>query len=201
MGVIKLIKRYGDFKIRDYIPFLIGIIVMLYATISGFCLRDKSILVVIPLGCAISWILFILRPYNEVFYFEGDYIIVLKRRLEQRRVYIPSKIALVISYTSIDSKSSGRSYILKSKYSITLIHNLCQDDALKSLHTGICYRYTNTDMERIFQQNYIYDFVGNVDLLNIILRRNLEYIIIPQSLYPRIFLPNNGEKIYIDEHY
>lgn len=196
-----MIKRYGDFRLYDYIPYLIGITVMLVLAIAGFILFDTSMLSGIPLAYAIIMVFFISRPYNEVFCFEENSITILKGSVVQRRIEIPSQIALIITYTSIDSALSGRSYIIRSKYSITLIHSICQDEALELLHKDIRLRYTNTDIERSFQQNYIYDFVGSVDLLNLMLQCNLEYIIIPRSLYQKNVLPNIAGKVYIDEMY
>ncbi len=199
MAVNKLyFKRYGKFNYRDYLSAWVAMLFLWLLSFSLIYIGEFSFGIII-ISLTLLWILSIFIPYFEFFYIESGKIYVHKG-LSKHNFEITNK-TLIISYTDIHFPLEIQSYILKNKYSVSIVQ---QDDiALVSnmLHKNHVKKYTNNTIENNFGNCFNYSFVCNQQILNQLLENNVK-VIIPESLIGVFNFDNIKQcKVYFDLGY
>ena len=200
-------RRYGRFRFYDYISSWLAIVFLFVLVVICFLTDTLVYLFILPLLVLIFMVWSIYEPNGERFSISDDTITITKGRKKQN-VSIPSSPTLVISYADICSSFAKRvsygnqTFMLKGRYAISILQNTPIEITLAQLHSNFTHKYTNTTLEVSFDENqYVYSFVGNQEILDkLIANRNCQ-IIIPESLLNQISIDLHQVNVYIDNGY
>ena len=197
--------RYGKFKIRDHLIIVVKVLIfLLYSTISAI-LNLSLLLILTPLVYAIIELLVVCLPFREKFVINDSSIDTFKGK-NKNTIPLPSEITLIISPFDVSpplaerTAFSRQTYILKQRYTVSVINNLPIEETLESLHRNFLRQYTTSTIKSRFDGwKYIYSFVFDiVEFEKIISNRNCT-VIIPKSLSNLITTTYPNIKVYIDE--
>ena len=197
-------RRYGEFRVGDYLGSWFGIAVLLVLAIASVLLRVSIWYVFIPIVFSIVWLVFILVPNFECFVLHKDSITAFlgKRR---RVIAIPRKVTLVISSAdicppfAIRTACGKQTHVLKNRYAVSILYEMPLEATLEVLHKNYVQEYTTSMIKAYFEEyRYIYSFVCNQELLKALMVGREGILIIPESLQGELTLNSELWKIYID---
>lgn len=200
-------RRYGAFRLSDYWASWIGIASLLIFAISSFVLRLSWWITVFSSGYAVLWTWMIISPSRERFYLSSQEITVIKRGKKQC-IHFPSDVCLIISYADIRppfamrTASGNETHILKGRYAVSILQRMPLNDALDRLHKGYLRRYTTSTIRACFEEfRYIYCFVCDNELLDLILHDKNCLLIVPESLASQVSTNHPNVTVHIDAGY
>ena len=210
-GIVTIMeyKRYGKFRMRDYLSAWVGILVFLWVFLLGVIVNEIDYLLVFPIIGLLIMAGSVYAPNRESFSIVGDTIIA-RTLTKKREIAIPSEPTLIVSYAGIHPSSavgkrvSGPNdyYTLRDKYAVTILQKMALEDVLPRLHPKYAIKYDNGTIEQFFDDDcYCYSFVYDQDLLDKILQNRNCLLIIPESLKEKVISREEPENIYIDIGY
>lgn len=207
MGGISIeYRRYGNFRLSDYIATWIGIAVLLTFAIAGYILELPIIIVVFPLIYAVITLWAIISPNCECFSIDGS-VITARKGKKVQKITIPAELTLVISYADISpplvkrTAIGNKTHILKDKYAISVLRKMPIESTLVCLHRNHVLKYTTSMIKDIFEHQFVYSFVCNQTLLDNITQNKECFAIVPESLVDKIPAISQKINIYIDSGY
>ena len=200
-------RRYGKFRFRDYISAWIAVALLLVLMVLVFLTDTPFYMLIFPLLLLTFMVWSIYKPNSECFWLSGD-IITIAEGGKTRDISMPSELTIIISYADVCSPFAKRisygnqTYMLKGRYSISILQKMPLEDALMRLHQNYTRKYTNTTVEMSFDEHlYIYGFVGNQEILDHFLTNKNCRIIIPETLFNQISISSHQTNIHIDVGY
>ena len=202
-------KRYGKFRFRDNSALLVGtafcfILFVAIVYSPGSLSRCVSL---IPLGIVVFFTWQIYEPHREAFLLSGNTITRTWGRKKQT-ILIPSEPIFIISDADMTSsfyKNVGvgnNHIILKGRYAISILQNVPLETVLEKLHERYAWKYTNVSIESDFDDSvYVYDFVGNQELLDQLLSNRSCQVIVPETLLRKNAFDFHQATVHIDVGY
>ena len=199
-------ERYGKFRFRDYAITLIPSFFLAVLAIAELC-SGMPLLWIIPLLLSVYWIWSIYKISKESFCILDDKLKIVRGNREYEMV-IPAMPTIVVSYADACTqfeKEHGlgdRTYLLNGRFAISILQPAPLEEVLERLHVKHMVRYTNTTVERIFENSFfIYSFVGSQELMDRLLTGRQCQIIIPESLQKQALINMNEKNVYVDIGY
>ncbi len=198
--------RYGKFRFRDYISSLFAIAFMLVLVVIGFLTSTRFTLLIGPLAFLVIMVWSLYIPNRERFSISGDIITTIQGR-KKRGIVIPHEPTLVVSYADVclqfakGINCGNQTHLLKGRYAVSILRNMPLETALKQLHQKYMRKYTNSTIEAVFDDyQYVYSFVCNQELLQLVTHRSCQ-IIIPETLLHQLLIDSSQANIFIDTGY
>lgn len=197
-------KRYGKFRITDYVFSWIALCWIIVFVVVCYVLKLSIIYVILPILYLAALFYSIWNPNRE--YFEiRDEIIVTQKGRRHKIIKIPEEISLIFSLVDVSPPLSVRTavgnetHILKRRYAVTILNKMDMDEIVEKVHRGYIKQYTTSTIKNAFEEHkYIYSFVYTDFLLKEILKRRNVNILIPMSLYDKVSLEKKELEIFID---
>lgn len=199
-------RRYGKFNFFDYISAWFAIVFMLVLVAIGYLIDAPYYLLIIPLLFSMIMLWSILSPNRERFLISGEVILKIHGKYK-RAIQIPNNPILVLSHADISSSFAkqishgNQSYLLKGRYTVSILQNMPLETVLDALHQNNAKKYTTTTVELTFREGqFVYSFVCNQELLEQLVANLACRIIIPETLlqYVDIDLHQN---VFLDYGY
>ena len=200
-------KRLGKFRFSDYYTSWGSIIICLLFSIASIILELSFLFVIFPLVYAIVWLGAILIPHCEQFSISSDSIFVFWGR-QTKTIHLPAELTLIVSYAdvcpplAIRTAIKNQTHILKDKFAVSILQKMPVEVALDTLHQNRVRKYTTGNIRTVFDDHrYIYSFVCNQSLLDVLVAQKNCVLIVPESLSKVIAFDLSVENVYIDpEH-
>ena len=199
-------RRYGKFRFRDYAITLIPSFFLAALAIDGLC-SGVPLLSIIPLLLSVYWIWSIYEINKERFCILDDKLKIVRGNREYE-IAIPATPTIVVSYADActqfekDHGLGDKTYLLNGRFAISILQPIPVEEVLERLHVKHMVRYTNTTVERIFENSaFIYSFVGSQELMDRLLDSRKCQIIIPESLQKQALINMNEKNVYVDMGY
>lgn len=201
-------KRYGKFRLYDYISTWIIVIFLLVLVAAVFLTNAQFYLLICPLLLILSMVWSVYKPNSECFLISGDTITIIKGRKKQI-VTIPTEPILIVSYADVCPPIANhigyygnQTYMLKGRYAISILQKIPLETVFERLHQNHTRKYTNTTIETCFDKHlYVYSFVGNQEILNKLMRQYNCQIIIPETLQNQISIDLRQINVHVDVGY
>lgn len=200
----EMYKRYGKFRIADYMASWMVICLMLIFVVACLVLKLSAAYIIVPLLYAVVIMHSILNPNRELFEITDDAIIIKKGKKE-KQIKIPNELSLIISPVDICPPLSARTavgngtHILKGKYAVSVLMKMDMDEMVKKVHRGYIKQYTTSTIKNNFEEyNFFYSFVCNDVLLNEISRNRNVNLLVPKSMVDKISLGKQVPEMHID---
>lgn len=196
--------KYGKFRFCDFWASWVGIVVMLFFSIASIMMDISPIFVIAPLAYAIVLLWSILAPYSEKFIMCSNAITVLDGR-KKCKITLPSELTLIVSYADIcpplavRTAIGNQTHILKDKYAVSILKKMPLDVAIEALHRNQIRWYTNSVVQRVFDNyQYIYGFVCDQSQIDQLIANHDCLLIIPKSLQEKILVDPSVADVHID---
>lgn len=200
-------RRYGKFRFSDYTSSWFAIILISFLILIGIFTNTKFYLLIVPLMFLGIMVWSIYKPNRECFSISGNTLIIIQGRKKQS-IDIPYNPTVILSYADLCPPiakrigSGNQTYLLKGRYAVSILQNVSLETVLSRLHKNHVFRYTATMVEECFnEQQYIYSFVCNQELLQKLLANKTCLLIIPESLMKMVSVDLNSKNVYIDKCY
>ena len=93
---------------------------------------------------------------------------------------------------------------LKDRISVSVLRSDSLENVKKTLHEHFIYRpfkckYTNFSVETNFKENdFLYSFVGNKDLIDDLINSSKYKVIVPESLCDKYNIDVNRANVFVD---
>lgn len=196
--------RYGKFRFADYCTSWVGIAILILFSIGSIILDLSLLFVVFPLVYAVVWLWVILIPHREKFIMHDNSITVLLGK-KTHTIPLPSELTLVISYADIcppltlRTAIGNQTHILKDKYAVSILHKMPFDVVIKALHRNKIHNYTNSVVQRAFDDYLnIYSFVCDQSQIDELIANKKCLLIILNPLQEKISIDPSFVDVHID---
>lgn len=200
-------RRLGKFRFRDYFISWISIALLLLFSIASIILELHFLFVIFPSVYAVIWLVALLIPHCEQFTIGNDSIAVFFGKKTQT-ICLPSELTLVVSYTdvcpplTIRDALGNQTHILKDQFSVSILQKMPVEVALETLHQNHEQKYTTSRIKTVFDDyRYIYSFVCNQALFDMLIANRKCVLIVPESLSSVISFESGIEDVHIDPGY
>ncbi len=202
-----MLKKYGKFHVIDYTSAWFATFIFIMVVSFGICTDLHMILFVIPTVLSVYFPLSIIIPHQEKFAIHND-VITIKKITKTQRFIIPDNCIIVVAYADFcplfveKFQIGNQTYMLKGRYSITILQNNSLDFVLSKLHNKYANKYTTTSVENHFdtESDLIYSFVCTNEQLEFFIKARKCRVIIPESLKDKVQIENTGcATIFYDE--
>lgn len=193
-------RRYGKFQFTDIFPLWIGSFILVSIGLISLITdgnHSSKLLGLFIMLVSFAWIFLVLVRYNERFLL-GEVSILVTKFFKANTIEIPKEYILIYAYADIHEKIGSQSYSLYNKHTVSIVRQMPLNDVLNRLHSYHTKRYSNSSIEEVFQQNFIYSFVVEGTLPHLLLERSA-YCIIPESLYGKLKTDTHG--LFVDMGY
>ena len=197
-------KRYGEFRIGDYKTSWMVLGLMIIFIVACFLLQLPVVYMVVPILYSVALINSIWNPNREYFKLING-IIYVKKGKKEKEIKIPKEISLIISPVDIcppltvRTAVGNKTHILKGKYAVSVLMRMDMEEIIEKAHIGYIKKYTTSTIRNAFEEyKYVYSFVCDNVLLNQLLRERKANILIPKSIFDKMFLENKDLEIFID---
>lgn len=200
-------RRLGKFRFQDYCISWISIALLLLFSIASIALNLSFLFVIFPAMYAVIWLGIILAPHREQFAINSDAITIFLGNKTQT-ILLPSELTLVVSYADVcppltmRTAVGNQTHILKDKFAFSILQAMSVEDALETLHRNRVQTYTTSRIRTVFDDyRYIYSFVGDQSLFDMLIANRKCLLIVPESLSRVIRYESSIENVHIDLGY
>lgn len=197
-------RRYGEFRFRDYISAWFAISLLLVLMVVGVLTEIQVYWLIWPLFFILIMGWSIYKPNSECFLIFSDTITVVQGR-QKRNITIPSEATIILSYADVCPPLAKRigygnqTYMLKGRYSISILQKIPLETVFNRLHQNHTYKYTNSTVEACFDEYlYVYSFVGNQEILDKLVANRNYQIIVPETLVHQISIDLHQINVHVD---
>jgi hypothetical protein len=200
-------SRYGSFCFSNHLGTWTGVAVLFIFSYTSVVLQLSLLFVFFPAVYAMVWLWSILSPYFEKFAISDDSIVI--SHLQKKSVIaLPKEFTLVISYVdvapplSVHTAIGNKTHILKDSWGVSILEGLSRDAIIEGLHKNHITKYTSSVIQRTFDEHhYIYGFVCNQALLVELMENGGHTVIVPESLYKKLYEIIENKNVIIDIGY
>lgn len=197
-------RRYGEFRFRDYISVWFAISLLLVLMVVCVLTKIQVYWLIWPLFFILIMGWSIYKPNSECFLIFSDTITVVQGR-QKRNITIPSEATIILSYADVCPPLAKRigygnqTYMLKGRYSISILQKIPLETVFNRLHQNHAYKYTNSTVEACFDEYlYVYSFVGNQEILDKLVANRNYQIIVPETLVHQISIDLHQINVHVD---
>lgn len=200
-------KRLGEFRFSDYCISWISIALLLLFSFASIALELPFLFAVFPSTYAVIWLGVILIPICERFSISSNAITRYLGKKTQT-IFLPSKLTLIVSNTDVcppltmRTAVGSQTHILKNKISISILQEMPVEVVLEALHRNRIQQYTTSRIKAVFDDHcYIYSFVCNESLLDILIANRECLLVVPESLSKAMPFEKMVKNVHIDIGY
>lgn len=197
--------RHGKFRFSDYYILFLTVLVCFIFMLASVMMHLPVLYVIIPAAYALVLLWVIIDRHIETFIICNDLITVFKWGRRTHNYVLPTELTIVVSYDDVCSPYVTRTnvrtqkHISRDKYAISILHGISLNVALEVLHQNRIKTYTTSTIRTLFGgHHYIYSFVCNQSLLDMLIADRKCMVIIPEALLEEIRIDPSVAEVYID---
>lgn len=199
--------RYSTFRLADNLRPLTAICIFVLFSVMSTVLNLSFFFTLVPALLAFLYAWQIMQLHREQFVLRSDLILVFMGR-KTHTISLPAKITCVISYadvcTPLDTPASlrGALHTQRNRYAVSILQRMPPASVLEALHRTHAKRYTTIMVKNAFEPHlFIYSFVCNQSMIDILVAGRDCLFILPESLKEQVFIRQEAADVPIDMDY